>query len=76
VKLFRWDPDTGQRKVYQFDLSDISGLQYADIVLQGDDVIYVQPNPDIAREALQDLTPVLTLLTSILLVIGIVQGFQ
>jgi polysaccharide export outer membrane protein len=76
VKLFRWDPDTGQRKVYQFDLSDISGLQYADIVMQGDDVIYVQPNPDIAREALQDLTPVLTLLTSILLVIGIVQGFQ
>jgi hypothetical protein len=51
-------------------------LQYADIVMQGDDVVYVQPNPDLAREALQDLTPVITLLTSILLVIGIVRGFQ
>lgn len=76
VKLFRWDVATGKRHVYEFDLSDISGLRYADIVMQGDDVVYVQPNPDLAREALQDLTPVITLLTSVLLVIGIVQGFQ
>ena len=76
VKLFRWDVSTGKRLVYEFDMSDISGLQFADIVMQGDDVVYVQPNPDLAREALQDLTPVITLLTSILLVIGIVRGFQ
>jgi len=76
VKLFRWDNATNRRLVYEFDLSDISGLAHADIALQGDDVIYVQPNPDLAREALQDLTPVITLLTSVLLVIGIVRGFQ
>ena len=39
----------GKRLVYQFDLSDIDGLKYADMVMQGDDVVYVQPNPDIAR---------------------------
>ena len=76
VKLFRWDVATGKRQVYEFDLSDISGLRFADIVMQGEVVVYVHPNPDLAREALQDLTPVITLLTSVLLVIGIVQGFQ
>lgn len=75
VKLFRQDP-TGKRLVYQFDLSTIEGLKYADIVMQGDDVVYVQPNPELARELLSDLTPVITLLTSIVLVIGIVRGFN
>lgn len=75
VKLFRLDPGGG-RKVYKFDLSEIDGLPYADIVMQGDDVIYVQPTPELAREALSDLSPVIALLTSIVLVIGIVRGFN
>jgi polysaccharide export outer membrane protein len=75
VKLFRHMP-TGGRKVYEFDLSTIEGLKFADIVMQGDDVIYVQPNPELAREFLQDLTPIITLLTSVVLVIGIVRGFN
>ncbi len=75
VKLFRLDA-TGKRQVYQFDLSKIDGLRYADIVMHGDDVVYVQPNPELARELLTDLTPIITLLTSIVLVIGIVQGFN
>lgn len=75
VKLFRHHAD-GTRTVHQFDLSDIDGLRYADIVLQGDDVIYVQPNAELAREVLQDLTPIITLLTSIVLVIGVVRGFS
>jgi polysaccharide export outer membrane protein len=76
VKLFRWDTDTQKRKVYQFDLSTIDGLKYADIVMQGDDVVYVQPNPELARQALYDLTPIVTLLTSIVLVVGLVRGFR
>ncbi len=75
VKLFRLKPD-GTRSVHQFDLSSVEGLQYADLVMQGDDVLYVQPNPELAREIIQDLQPVITLLTSIILVIGIVRGFR
>jgi polysaccharide export outer membrane protein len=74
VKLFRLKEDGG-RTVHEFDLSDIDGLRYADIVLQGDDIVYVQPNPELVREALQDLTPIITLLTSVVLVIGVVRGF-
>jgi len=75
VKLFRLDP-AGKRKVYTFDLSTIDGLKYADIVMEGDDIVYVQPNAEIAREALNDLTPLITLLTTVLLVLGVVQAFN
>ena len=75
VKVFRYD-SSGERLIYQFDLSTIDGLQYADMVMQGDDVVYVQPNPDLAREALQDITPIVGLLTSIALIIGIFRGFN
>jgi len=75
VKLFRRDPDGG-RHVYQFDLSDIENLKYADVVMQADDVLYVQPNPDIARGLVQDLTPIITLLTMVVLVIGITKEFK
>lgn len=75
VKLFRLKPEGG-RHVYQFDLSDIEGLKHADIVMNGDDILYVEPNPDLAREALRDLTPVVTLTTSVLLLISIIRGFQ
>jgi len=76
VKLFRLQKDGGGRDVYSFDMSTIEGLKYADIVMQGDDVVYVQPTPELAREALSDLTPIITLLISIVLVIGIVRGFK
>jgi polysaccharide export outer membrane protein len=76
VKLFRLAGEGQPRKVYQFDLSTIEGLKHADLVMEGDDIVYVQPNAEIARELLSDLTPIITLLTTILLVIGIVEGFQ
>jgi polysaccharide biosynthesis/export protein len=75
VKVFRHGT-SGKRQVYQFDLSTIDGLTYADMVMQGDDVIYVEPNPELAREFLQDITPIVTLLTSVVLVIGIIRGFN
>ncbi|MCB0779539.1 MAG: polysaccharide biosynthesis/export family protein [Flavobacteriales bacterium] len=75
VKLFRRD-DSGNRLIYMFDLSDIEGLRYGDLVMQADDIVYVEPNPEIARELLYDLTPLITLLTSTVLVLGIVRGLQ
>ncbi len=75
VKVFRRNPQGG-REVYQFDLSDIDGLKYADMVMFSDDVVYVEPNPELVRELLADLTPVVALLTSVVLVISIVRGFQ
>jgi polysaccharide export outer membrane protein len=72
VKLFRREP-TGARKVFQFDLSDIDNLKYGDLVMQADDVLYVQPNAEIARGLLTEITPLITLLTTTVLVIGLVR---
>jgi len=74
VKLFR--REGGQRKVMQFDLSDINNLKYADVVMQADDVVYVQPNAELARGILQEVTPLITLLTTTILVVGIVQSLK
>ncbi|MBP8822939.1 MAG: polysaccharide biosynthesis/export family protein [Flavobacteriales bacterium] len=74
VKLFRKDGE--QRKIFEFDLSDIDNLKYADMVMQADDVVYVQPNAEIARGILQEVTPLITLLTSAVLVLGIIQTFK
>ncbi len=74
IKLFRRSTDGG-RKVFQFDLSDIDNLKYADIVMQADDVVYVQPKAEIARGLLQEITPLITLLTTTILVIGIAKSF-
>ena len=75
VKVFRKSPE-GPRQVFQFNMSDIEGLPYADLIMQADDIVYVQPNPEIAREILADLNPIIALLTSTVLVIGIVRGFS
>lgn len=74
VKLFRQDGD--RRKVMEFDLSDIENLKYADVVMQADDVVYVQPTPEIARGILQEITPLVTLLTTTVLVVGLVQSLK
>ncbi len=59
----------GKREIYLVDLSTIEGIKYADMIVQANDIIYVEPVPDIAREILADITPVLSLVSSTLLVI-------
>lgn len=75
VKLIRRNKEGG-RDIYFFDLSVIEGLEWGDLVAQADDIIYVEPNPELARELLYDLTPIITLLTTTVLVIGLIQSFQ
>lgn len=75
VKLFRRGLDGG-RQVYQFDLSDIKNLKYADVVMQADDVLYVQPNPELASGLVSQLTPIITLLTMAVLVIGLTKALK
>ena len=57
-----------KKDVYLVDLSTIEGIQAGSMIVQGNDIIYVEPNPNLAREALADITPVLSLLSTALLV--------
>ncbi len=69
VKLIR--KEKGEIKVYLLDFSTIEGVQYANSVVQANDIIYVEPSAEIAREALRDLSPVVSLLSSLLVVYSV-----
>jgi polysaccharide export outer membrane protein len=57
-----------KKDVYLIDLSSIEGIKAGSMIVQANDIIYVEPNPNLAREALSDITPILSLFSSALLV--------
>lgn len=63
IKLIRKNK-RGERRVFKVDLSRIDGLKYADMVVQADDIIYVEPRKRIATEILRDINPYLSLLST------------
>ena len=71
IKLIRKD-DEGKRQVYRIDLSTIDGLQYTDILVQANDYIYVEPVPEIGRELLKEVTPIVSLISSAAIVISVI----
>ncbi len=66
VKLIRSIKD--KHEVYLLNLSTISGLNDAYMVLQANDIIYVESRKRIASRTLTEITPVLSLLTTALLI--------
>ena len=66
--------ENSERQVFEVDLSTIEGLKYGDMVVQADDIIYVEPTPQIATELLKDLSPFVSLITTVVLLISIATG--
>ena len=62
IKLIR--NNNGKQEVYLIDLSTIDGINDGTMILQSNDIIYVEPNPNYGREILQDITPILSIITS------------
>lgn len=71
IKLIR--RSGGERKVYHLDLSKVDGVPEGDILVQANDIIYVEPVPQLAAEALRDFTPIVALITSMVVLINIVR---
>ncbi|MFT4780320.1 MAG: polysaccharide export outer membrane protein [Flavobacteriales bacterium] len=72
VKLIRLID--GKREIYLMDLSTIEGMQYASLVVQANDVIYVEPVPEIAAEIMKDVAPYITLVSGVALIYAILIG--
>jgi polysaccharide export outer membrane protein len=66
VKLIRGDPESPS--IYLVDLSTIEGVKNANIVLQANDIIYVEPRERVPQRILENVTPYLSLFTTALLV--------
>lgn len=62
------------REVYLVDLSTINGLEYVDMVIQANDYIYVEPVPEIGREILADIAPVLSIVSSAFVIYGVINS--
>lgn len=65
IKLIR--RNAAKPLVYHIDLSTIDGLAQANIILQANDIIYVEPRLKISQGIVNEITPVLTLFTTVLL---------
>lgn len=65
VKLIRGD--LKNPVIYQFDLHTIEGIAGAGMILQANDIIYIEPVLDVPQEFIRDVSPVLTLLTTFLI---------
>ncbi|HYG51685.1 MAG TPA: polysaccharide biosynthesis/export family protein [Flavobacteriales bacterium] len=74
VKVFRRDGN--KRKAYLIDLSTIDGLKYADMIVQANDYIYVEPVPQYGKEVVAQIAPYISLLTSAILVYTVFQRVQ
>lgn len=74
IKLMR--SINGKREVYPIDLSTIEGLMYADMVVQANDYVYIEPNPRLGREALAQTAPFLVLITSTFFMINVINNLK
>ncbi len=66
VKLIRGD--LNEPEVFLIDLSTIQGVKDANLVLQANDIIYVEPRAKVPQRILEHITPYLSILTSALIV--------
>lgn len=70
VKLMR--RVNGQRKVYVLDMSVIEGLKYADMIVQANDYIYIEPTAQVAREVLREVSPIISIMSSAAVVLTLI----
>jgi polysaccharide biosynthesis/export protein len=68
VKLIRANPDKPKPDVYLMDLSRIEGITAANSKVQANDVIYVEPRYRVARTVAGELTPIVSVITSLLVI--------
>jgi polysaccharide export outer membrane protein len=72
IKVMR--KEEGVDKVFLIDLSTIEGLDYANMIVQNGDIIYVESTKNLGKEVLNDTAPVVSILTSVLLLISVFGG--
>lgn len=72
IKLIR--KVNGKNEVYKIDLSTIEGINDAGLIVQANDIIYVEPVPEIAREVFRDVSPFVSLVSGLALIYAIISS--
>ena len=76
IKLIRNTPGIDSATVYKIDLSTIEGLKYANMVVQANDIIYVQPRLRVASDVIREITPIISLITSTIVLVSFYRNLQ
>ena len=66
IKLIRGD--LSNPEIYLFNLSNIKDLEKANLLLEANDIIYVETKPRYAARVLTEISPYLSLLTTVILI--------
>ena len=74
--MIRKTGDQNNPLVYEFDLSTIEGLKYANMLVRTEDIIYVEPRKRVVTNVLREITPFVSLLTTVLLTITTLQALS
>ena len=69
VKIMRID--NGERVMYVLDLSTIEGLKFADMIVQANDYIYIEPKEQVDQETAKVIAPIVSIISSALVIITI-----
>lgn len=70
IKLIRGDYRNPSVQI--IDLSTVEGMKQSNLLLQANDIIYVEPIPKIAQGVLAEITPIVGIITSFFLVYNII----
>ncbi|HLP49779.1 MAG TPA: polysaccharide biosynthesis/export family protein [Chitinophagales bacterium] len=74
IKVIRGDLKNPQITV--IDISSIEGMRNADLIIQSNDIIYLEPRRRPASDALRELAPVLAWISTILTTIALIRTFS
>lgn len=64
ISLIRQTQDPGDPQVIRLDLSKMENIAQGNIVLQSNDIIYVEPRKRYASKTLQEVAPVMSLISA------------
>ncbi|MFA9220022.1 MAG: polysaccharide biosynthesis/export family protein [Sediminibacterium sp.] len=70
VKIIRGK--NGVNEVYRLNLSTIEGVESAKMIVQAGDIIYVEPVPQITNEFVKDIAPLVSLITSTMILLFVI----
>ena len=73
VKVFRKVKE--KREIYLIDISTIDGLKYADMVIQGNDYVYIEPRSRIIMGAIAEFAPISSLLSSFAVIYTLIKKY-
>jgi polysaccharide export outer membrane protein len=72
IKLIRGD--LRNPKVMLINLATVEGVKQSNLLLQANDIIYVEPIPRYSQEVFTQITPIVGIITSLALIYSLAQG--